>query len=238
MHLNGKVSFVLIGDAAPPALLPPNVRFKKISYTEVQHRLSELLRVATEPAGRPAGLDGTRYVRYNTTYKANDIKPLVPALFPQLLEGHDWWAWADLDVVFGNLLKFMDFAVAHPACCRVAAGTGARSRSTRRVNVFLHRAACPCPPGANVNVISPLFPNPWLKKVWGPFTAFEARFGAQLFRSSPQWREIISTNEYTHFDEWWGPFRYERGWETMGDVVTRAAEVRAKCRVAATCSAF
>jgi len=30
----------------------------------------------------------------------------------------------------------------------------------------------------------------------------------------------------THFDEWWGPFRDELGWETMGDVVTKLSEVR------------
>lgn len=39
-----------------------------------------------------------------------------------------------------------------------------------------------------------------------------------------QWREILASNEYAHFDEWWGPFHYSRGWETMGDVLTRLAE--------------
>ena len=39
-------------------------------------------------------------VRYSFHYKANDIKPLAAELYPHLAAGHEWWAWADLDVVF------------------------------------------------------------------------------------------------------------------------------------------
>lgn len=37
-------------------------------------------------------------------------------------------------------------------------------------------------------------------------------------------RDVISSDDYAHFDEWWGPYHYSRGWETMGDVLTRLAE--------------
>ena len=119
----------------------------------------------------------------------------------------------------------------------------------------------------------PLYPNPWRKKAWGPFTAFRigklrpyeaaagsassagassvdsAAVGARggvasasgvgdavamgtagevegeaLYLNSPAWRGVIGSGEYAHFDEWWGPFHYTRGWETMGDVLTRLAE--------------
>ena len=224
---------------------------------------------------------------------------------------------------------------------------GIARSSTRAVNVYLHRGACPCPRGAAVNVVSPLYPNPWRKKAWGPFTAFRvgrytrftaplsasgadgaqpiagaaaaasggragvgavaddalsaaalsaaaaagaaaaaaaasasggalaaaggsavvrapdvsssggsgssggssggasdgvlevsstyssavARalpgghvYGTLLYLLSPAWRGILEGAEYAHFDEWWGPFHYSRGWETMGDVLTRLAE--------------
>ena len=63
MAANERVAFVVVGDAPAPAVLPPNVHFEHISYGAMQERLSAL-------AGRP--------VRYTNTYKANDIKPLLP----------------------------------------------------------------------------------------------------------------------------------------------------------------
>ena len=52
--------------------------------------------------------------------------------------------------------------------------------------------------------------------------------GESLYLNSPAWRGVISSAEYAHFDEWWGPFHYTRGWETMGDVLSRLAEVDGK----------
>ena len=34
----------------------------------------------------------------------------------------------------------------------------------------------------------------------------------------------MASPDYAHFDEWWGPYHYSRGWETMGDVISRLAE--------------
>ena len=104
MAANLGVDFVVVGDAAPPAVLPPNVRFERITYGDMQQRL--------------AALTG-RGVRYVNTYKANDIKPLLPALYPDAFVGYEWWGWADLDVVFGDLLKFLNLAFTRPACCKV-----------------------------------------------------------------------------------------------------------------------
>ena len=60
-------------------------------------------------------------VRYSFTYKANDIKPFAAHLYPELLGRHAWWAWADLDMLFGDLLKYLNLAFAKPACCKVTA---------------------------------------------------------------------------------------------------------------------
>ena len=103
MAMNARVQFVVVGDAAPPPLIPQNVRFEQISYPAMQSRLAKLIEAD---------------VRYNWTYKGNDIKPAAPALYPHLVAGYEWWAWADLDVVFGNLLKYLELAEAHPACCK------------------------------------------------------------------------------------------------------------------------
>ena len=78
MAANDRVDFVVVGDAPPPPLLPPNVRFEVITYEAMQARLSELA--------------GCR-IAYPNTYKANDIKPVLPALYPQAIQGYEWWGW-------------------------------------------------------------------------------------------------------------------------------------------------
>lgn len=103
MAANERVRFVVVSDAVPPAVLPPNVAFEHITYEAMQARLS--------------GMTGMQ-VAYPNTYKANDIKPLLPALYPKLVEGYRWWAWADLDVVFGDLMRYFQLAEPHPACCK------------------------------------------------------------------------------------------------------------------------
>lgn len=228
MSTNPRVDFVVVGDAAAPAVVPSNVRFERIGYAAMQARLADFVR--QQGGNRTA-------VAYPNTYKANDIKPLAAELYPELSAGHEWWAWADLDVVFGDLLKFMDLAATRPACCKVPLKPNGLPKSTRLVNVYQHKAACPCEHGEEVNVICPLYPNPWRKKAWGPFTAFRsgavvrgvgagsaALQATALYRHSPQWRSVIESGDYAHFDEWWGPYHYSRGWETMGDVLTRLAE--------------
>jgi hypothetical protein len=204
MAANSRVDFVVVGDAAAPAVLPPNVRFERISYPRMQARLSELT---------------GREVSYTSTYKANDIKPLLPALYPHLVAGHTWWGWADLDVVFGDLLRFVHIAEPEPACCRgLEVSCSKKARRNRRspcynstrpmyaADVLGSRRACPCSGGERVTAISPLYPNPWRKKCWGPLTLFRVEAGSRLYERAPKWRAALANPEYTHFDEWWGPF--------------------------------
>mmetsp|Transcript_10941 Transcript_10941/g.35942 ORF Transcript_10941/g.35942 Transcript_10941/m.35942 type:complete len:419 (+) Transcript_10941:129-1385(+) len=217
MAANPTVSFSVVGDAPPPYTgLPPNVRFETVGWVEMQARLGAL---------------SGRRVSYTRQYKANDIKPFAPALFPRHLAGREWWAWADLDVVFGDLLTFLHAAATKPACCKVPLQPNGLPESLSKVNVFTHKFACPCEPGVTANVVTPLYPNPWRKKAWGPFTAFRTDLGTSMFRESPQWRAILASNDYAHFDEFWGPFHYSRGWETMGDVLTRLAEANGTVRM-------
>lgn len=221
MAANDRVRFVIVGDARPPDVLPPNVRFETIAYDAMQVRLSQL-------AGRR--------VAYDNTYKANDIKPVLPALYPEALRGFEWWGWADLDVVFGDLLKFVELAKPHPACCRgLEQGCNKKakldpsspcfnsSRPRFASDTFSDRDACPCTRNERVTAISPLYPNPWRKKCWGPFTLFRVDAGANLYAETPKWRAALATPDYTHFDEWWGPF-VQKGYESMGDVMTRLSD--------------
>ena len=155
-----------------------------------------------------------------------------------LVEGHEWWAWADLDVVFGDLLGHFDRAAPHPACCaglEIACPKKARrdprspcfnsSRPRQAADTYWHpKRVCVCEHGEVVNALSPLYPNPWRKKCWGPFTAFRTKqLGTSIFRRTARWREIVAEPAYVHSDEWWGPFA-GKGFETMGEIMTRLSD--------------
>ena len=132
MAANANVSFVVVGDAAAPAVLPPNVHFEQIGFVAMQTRLSEHIAGGNRSA-----------VRYTFHYKANDIKPLAAELYPHLAAGYEWWAWADLDVVFGDLLKFLRQASTRPACCKVPLKLKGPHRGEPKrlsaVNVYTHK---------------------------------------------------------------------------------------------------
>ena len=183
-------------------------------------RAATLSSLICPPQANIAALVGRR-VAYTDTYKANDIKPLLAELYPALVRGHEWWAWADLDVVFGDLLKFIRLAEPKPACCaglEITCGKRARrdvtsrcynsTRARETADTFFNARACACADAsARSTAISPLYPNPWRKKSWGPLTVFRADAnGTALYRRTPRWRDVLATPVYTHFDEWWGSF--------------------------------
>lgn len=132
MSTNPNVSFVIIGDASPPSVVPKNVHFEQITFNAMQARLSEHIK----------GFNLSS-VNYSFTYKANDIKPLAPDLYPHHAAGYEWWAWADLDVIFGDLLKFLRRAQTRPACCkvplRVRGPHKGEPKSLSSVNVYKHK---------------------------------------------------------------------------------------------------
>ena len=210
MQYNRGITFVLTTDIALQGRwIPDNLHIKFVTFKGFQQKLAQLANTT---------------LTYNDPYKMNDAKPLLFHMYPEYETLHYWSAWADVDVIFGNLSKYIQIAEKTPACCKTAVhqNSGLPLRISR-VNVFYHEQVCPCASlDVRANVVCPLFPNPWRKMVWGPFTAFRNPLARDLFRNSPQWRQMITTPAYAHLDEWWGPFA-ARGWHTMGDVVARLA---------------
>lgn len=49
-----------------------------------------------------------RKVRLQRSYKICDYRPMYGVIFEDLLKSYDWWAYADMDVVFGNIRKFLN----------------------------------------------------------------------------------------------------------------------------------
>ena len=88
---NSTVDWVLLTDQAVPAP-PKNVRVERTTLAGLRRRFAEALDC-------PIALDAP--------YKLCDFKPAYGFLFPDLVDGYDFWAHADLDVIWGGLRTFL-----------------------------------------------------------------------------------------------------------------------------------
>lgn len=129
------VRFFIVGDASvpPDVSVPSNVRFVPAEWDEVHRRVREKLGVdmpydspsyqckgcvmyssdraaanasvlAAEARARVAGS------LLHHSNKVTDLKPFMAALWPELLAGAAWWAWGDIDVLWGDLPRYLALA--------------------------------------------------------------------------------------------------------------------------------
>ena len=85
---NPDLDFLFLTDQERPEHAPANTTFIPTTLAELRERFSDLLgyRVALE-----------------SPYKLCDFKPTGGFLFPDYLEGFDYWGQGDLDLVYGDL---------------------------------------------------------------------------------------------------------------------------------------
>jgi hypothetical protein len=89
---NQSVDWIIFTDDAPPNNKPDNVRFLPMSMEDTKSLLSKKLRFN-------AG--------FNTPYKMCDFKPAYGFVFGEQLKGYDFWGHIDLDVLYGDISKFI-----------------------------------------------------------------------------------------------------------------------------------
>lgn len=89
---NPWIDFVFITDLAPPAQTPDNVKFKSLTLEELRKRVDERLNIRA---------------RLNYPYKLCDLRPAYGLLFVDYLKAYDYWGWGDIDVIYGDLKKFL-----------------------------------------------------------------------------------------------------------------------------------
>lgn len=90
---NQSINFIIVtDDIGYRADLPRNVKI-------VPKTLDQLNSLARERLSLP--------VRITTGYKLCDFKPTYGVLFSDLLQGYEYWAHADIDIIFGNIRGFI-----------------------------------------------------------------------------------------------------------------------------------
>jgi hypothetical protein len=89
---NPTVDFLIFTDGDSPDGAPPNVRL-------IPMTLQEFSELATRKLGFP--------VRISDPYKLCDFKLTYGVVLEEYLESYDFWGCADIDVIYGDIRKFL-----------------------------------------------------------------------------------------------------------------------------------
>lgn len=92
---NSQLNWLIVSDDENKHIekeLPPNVSFLSISFTSLKQRVE--------------GLIGFEFEHF-TPYRLCDCRPLFGMLFESQIENYDFWGWCDMDLLFGDLSKYL-----------------------------------------------------------------------------------------------------------------------------------
>lgn len=91
-ELNPSIDWLIMTDWKTIPKTPSNVRIKKITKGYIE-------KLIEKKTGTSVMISDPR--------KLCDFKPLYGKLFEKYLKGHDFWGFTDLDVIYGNIRKFI-----------------------------------------------------------------------------------------------------------------------------------
>ncbi|MFJ2365683.1 DUF6625 family protein [Pseudomonas sp. NPDC087697] len=88
---NADIDWLLFSDCGTPQNLPDNVKIENIGFSEYCQLVSRRLNIDFSPA---------------RAYKLCDIKPALGYIHADRLAGYDFWAFGDIDLVYGDLRRY------------------------------------------------------------------------------------------------------------------------------------
>ena len=88
---NADINWLFFSDCGVPENLPANVTVELISFTDYCRKVSERLKINFAP---------------KEAYKLCDIKPALGYIHEDRLQGYDFWAFGDIDLVYGDLRSY------------------------------------------------------------------------------------------------------------------------------------
>ena len=90
---NRKFDFLLLSDVETQFQMPDNVKFIPFTREKFLRRVKE--RIVANPS-------------FDKSYRVCDFRPMYGIIFREELESYDFWGYCDVDVVFGNISRFID----------------------------------------------------------------------------------------------------------------------------------
>lgn len=88
---NADIDWLLFSDCGQPENVPDNVRIEAMDYAAYCAQVSQRLGIAFAP---------------ENPYKLCDIKPALGFIHEEHLRGYDFWAFGDLDLIYGRLRDY------------------------------------------------------------------------------------------------------------------------------------
>lgn len=85
---NSTINWHFFSDCGLPERLPANVAYQEMSFIEYKQLVQERLGINFNP---------------NNAYKICDIRPAFGFIHSDVIRGYDFWAFGDLDLVYGDL---------------------------------------------------------------------------------------------------------------------------------------
>ena len=98
LQLNPTITFHIVGDQKPGTFgWPDNCRFHKLTVSDVMKRAQQVL------GASPGSLEIA-----GTASKISDFKPMLAALYPEMVEGCGFWGYMQEDQFLGSMRSFLD----------------------------------------------------------------------------------------------------------------------------------
>ena len=90
---NPDINWLLYSDCGIPDLIPANVRYIDIKFSNYCDLIERALMIRFSP---------------KNPYKLCDIKPALGLIHAKEIAEYDFWGWGDLDLVYGDLRSYFD----------------------------------------------------------------------------------------------------------------------------------
>lgn len=89
---NPNIDFIVITDDRTKFEIPVNVKIIYMNFFEMKSHIQNCFKFK---------------ISLETPYKLCDYKPAYGYIFENLFQNYDYWGYCDLDVVFGNIMKYL-----------------------------------------------------------------------------------------------------------------------------------
>lgn len=90
---NPQIDFFIVTDNTCDSVLPPNVKIVTMPLYKIKERASKV-----------TNLD----VSLERPYKTCDYRPLFGVIFPEIVQGYEYWGEFDFDMLYGDIYSFLE----------------------------------------------------------------------------------------------------------------------------------
>jgi len=91
-NYNPSINFLWVSDCSESIELPDNFQFVKMNLTQLKSMAESKLSIE---------------IGLGFSYKICDIRPAYGIIFDDYIKDYDFWGYCDIDVIFGDIRKFM-----------------------------------------------------------------------------------------------------------------------------------